>query len=120
MIRCCKGDTCSSGSAATDGGSNVFDTGGFSTASEANGHTEPDGYTNLSYNGRIDYASAGGLVARGFIRGFDTDLDFDPPLRAEHLHPVEGVENTLRIQAQRRSGCAAGRLRSSSSGCRAC
>lgn len=65
------------GSTRLIGGISYFDSGGFSTASEANGHTEPDGYTNLSYNGRIDYASDSGVVARGFVRGFDTDLDFD-------------------------------------------
>jgi len=65
------------GSARLIGGISYFNSGGFSNASEANGHIEPDGYTNLSYNGRVDYTSDAGVVMRGFIRGFDADLDFD-------------------------------------------
>lgn len=65
------------GSVRLIGGISYFDSGGFSTANETNGHFEPDSYTNLSYNGRIDYGAGSGVVAHGFIRGFDTNLDFD-------------------------------------------
>ncbi len=93
------------GSVRVIGGVSYFDSGGFSTASEANGHTEPDGYTNLSYNGRVDYASAGGVVARGFIRGFDADLDFDGFDFVEG--PVDNPEN-LQTSAETIVGGAIG------------
>ena len=65
------------GSVRLIGGISYFDSAGFSTASSANGNIEADGYRNLSYNGRLDYTSDRGVVARGYVRGFDGDLDFD-------------------------------------------
>ena len=75
------------------GGISYFDSGGFSSANEANGHSEPDSYKNLSYNGRIDYGLNRGMVASAFIRGFDTDVDFDG------FDFVEGpVDNLVNLQ----------------------
>ncbi len=75
------------------GGISYFDSGGFSSANEANGHSEPDSYKNLSYNGRIDYGLDRGMVASAFIRGFDTDVDFDG------FDFVEGpVDNLVNLQ----------------------
>ncbi len=59
------------------GGVSYFNSGGFSAANENDGNVEPDGYRNLSYNGRIDYESQAGVVFRGFVRGFDLEVDFD-------------------------------------------
>ena len=76
------------------GGISYFDSGGFSSANEANGHSEPDSYKNLSYNGRVDYGLDRGMVASAFIRGFDTDVDFDG------FDFVEGpVDNLVNLQA---------------------
>ena len=75
------------------GGISYFDSGGFSSANEANGHSEPDSYKNLSYNGRVDYGLDRGMVASAFIRGFDTDVDFDG------FDFVEGpVDNLVNLQ----------------------
>ncbi|MGD8815815.1 MAG: TonB-dependent receptor plug domain-containing protein, partial [Acidobacteriota bacterium] len=59
------------------GGISYFDSDGYSTADERNGNLEPDGSRNLSYNGRLDYHSDGGLVLRGVVRGFDNRVEFD-------------------------------------------
>ena len=75
------------------GGISYFDSGGFSSANEANGHSEPDSYKNLSYNGRVDYGLDRGMVASAFIRGFNTDVDFDG------FDFVEGpVDNLVNLQ----------------------
>ena len=75
------------------GGISYFDSGGFSSASEADGHSEPDSYKNLSYHGRVDYGLDRGMVASAFIRGFDTDVDFDG------FDFVEGpVDNLVNLQ----------------------
>ncbi|HEX9698666.1 MAG TPA: TonB-dependent receptor [Acidobacteriota bacterium] len=54
-----------------------LDSGGFSAASEDAGNPEADGYRNLTYDGRVDWTSDVGVVARAFFRGFDGDLEFD-------------------------------------------
>ncbi len=59
------------------GSVSYLDTAGFSAANEANGNPERDGYRNLSYNARVDYAADNGAVLRGFFRGFDGDLEYD-------------------------------------------
>jgi len=59
------------------GGVSYFDSGGYSAADERNGNLEPDGSHNLSYNGRLDYRSDGGLSLRGVVRGFDNQVEFD-------------------------------------------
>lgn len=59
------------------GGVSYFNSGGFSGANENDGNVESDGYENLTYNGRVDYASQAGVVLRGFVRGFDLEVDFD-------------------------------------------
>ncbi len=59
------------------GGVSYFDSSGFSAANESGGNSERDGYRNLTYNGRVDYESDSGVAVRGFVRGFDADLDFD-------------------------------------------
>jgi vitamin B12 transporter len=80
-------------SARLAGGISYFDSGGFSSANEANGHSEPDSYKNLSYNGRVDYGLNRGMVASAFIRGFNTDVDFDG------FDFVEGpVDNLVNLQ----------------------
>jgi len=73
------------------GGVSYFDSGGFSTANDRNGNIEPDAYRNLSYNGRVDYQSQGGVVLRGFVRGFDLEVDFDGYDYAEG--PVDAPAN---------------------------
>ncbi len=65
------------GAVSLIGGVSYLDSSGFSSANEANGNLEPDGHRNLSYNGRADYRSSSGVVVRGFLRGFDTELEFD-------------------------------------------
>lgn len=59
------------------GSVSYFDSNGFSAADRANGNTENDGYRNLSYNARVDYESKGGARLRGYVRGFDGDVQFD-------------------------------------------
>jgi len=78
------------------GGVTYFSSNGFSAANENNGNVEPDGFENLSYNGRVDYESEGGLLLRGFVRGFDLEVDFDG------FDFGEGpVDNLLNVQTNR-------------------
>ena len=72
-----------------NGSVSYVDSEGFSTANEANGNTEPDGYRNVSYNARVDYAADNGAVLRGFFRGFDADSEFDDFA----LQPVDALNN---------------------------
>jgi vitamin B12 transporter len=41
------------------------------------GNAEADGYDNVSYNGRVDWEAGGGMRVRGFLRGFDGEVEFD-------------------------------------------
>jgi len=59
------------------GAVSYFDSSGFSAANENNGNVELDGSRNLSYNGRADYESDGGVVLGGAVRGFDAESEFD-------------------------------------------
>jgi vitamin B12 transporter len=66
-----------SGSLRYAGNLAFLDSDGFSSASEDAGNPEADGYRNLTYDGRADWISDSGVVARAFFRGFDGDLEFD-------------------------------------------
>jgi len=65
------------GSLRYDGSISFFDSDGFSAADRAAGNAEPDGFRDLSYNGRVDYQADGGLLARGFVRASDGEVMFD-------------------------------------------
>ncbi len=76
-----------------NGSVSYLDSAGFSTANEANGNPERDGYRNLSYNARADYAANNGTVLRGFFRGFDGDVEFDD-FGSEPIDALNNVQTT--------------------------